>query len=199
MRVPLPVRLLLLSALLIALSSLPAAAFDPAENDAFYLGVGLANMEVQSSTGLLAGSNLAGGLRLGLFWTVYGELGYGALYHSDTVDVAGTPTEINFRTTGAHLGLGFIVPIRAIKLGFSYRLSPSNRWAEETLDVTNPATPLTLSNVSGGVDYESYMVFSRFGQDGWFEAGIRRDQIKSTTSSLTNSFGPYFAFNIIQK
>ena len=172
---------------------LPALAFEPAENDDFYLGLGSANIELRENNELLSGENVFGGLRIGLFWTVFLELGYGAVTYSDSVLVGTEQRTIDFRTTGPHGGLGFLIPIRAILLGVKAQRSVNNRWSEEitrTLDAT------TISRVSGRIDYISYYVFTRFGDKGWFEAGVRRDQIKNTDSVLSNSFGPYLAVNI---
>lgn len=172
---------------------LPALAFEPAENDDFYLGVGSANIELRENNELLSGDNVFGGLRIGLFWTVFLELGYGAVTYSDSVLVGTEQRTINFRTTGPHGGLGFLIPIRAILLGVKAQRSVNNRWAEE---ITRTLDGTTISNVSGRIDYISYYVFARLGDKGLFEVGVRRDQIKSTDSVLSNAFGPYLAVNI---
>ena len=171
---------------------LPALAFEPAENDDFYLGFGSANIELRENNELLSGDNVFGGIRIGLFWTVFLELGYGAVTYSDSVLVGTEQRTIDFRTTGPHGGLGFLIPIRAILLGFKAQRSVNNRWAEE---ITRTLDGTTISNVSGRIDYISYYVFTRFGDKGWFEVGVRRDQIKNTDSVLSNSFGPYLAVN----
>lgn len=184
-------------ALACVLLAAPAAAFEPGDNDAFYLGFGSANIELKDSDELLSGGNAFGGVRLGLFWTVFFELGYGAVDYSDTVVDpginGGQPVSIDFRTTGAHYGLGLLVPIRNTRLGVKAQRSPNNRWAEEIKDADSG---LTLSNVSGDIDFDSYYVFAQFGETGIFELGVRRDRIRSTDSVLDNSFGPYLAFNI---
>ena len=177
---------------LVWLLPLPALAFEPAENDDFYLGFGSANIELRESNELLSGENVFGGIRIGLFWTVFLELGYGAVTYSDSVLVGTEQRTIDFRTTGPHGGLGFLIPIRAILLGFKAQRSVNNRWAEE---ITRTLDGTTISNVSGRIDYISYYVFTRFGDKGWFEVGVRRDQIKNTDSVLSNSFGPYLAVN----
>lgn len=170
-----------------------APAFEPEENDAFYIGFGLSNIEVSDSDGLLSGSNVLGGVRVGLFSTIFFELGYGAISFDDRVEIAGVLQNIEFRTTGPHFGLGFLLPIRAILLGAKYHRSVNNRWSEEVIDATSGAT---ISRISGDISFDSYFVFTRFGEGGWFEVGVRRDQIRETDSVLTNSFGPYLMFNI---
>ncbi len=177
------------------LCSIPAVspAFEPEENDAFYIGFGLSNIEVSDSEGLLSGENILGGVRVGLFSTIFFELGYGAITFDDRVNVAGVSQNIEFRTTGPHFGLGFLLPIRAILLGAKYHRSVNNKWSEEvTLDDGTLARP----RISGDISFDSYFVFTRFGEGGWFEVGVRRDQIRETDSVLTNSFGPYLMFNI---
>ncbi len=158
-----------------------------------YLGAGSSNIELRDSDELLSGSNVFGGVRLGLFLTVFLELGYAAISYSDQVDQAGLQKEIEVRTTGPHVGLGLLIPIRKVQLGIKAQRSPNNRWSQEITDV---ATGATDSNISGDIDYDSYFAFVRMGEAGVFELGVRRDQIRSTDSILTNSFGPYLAFNI---
>lgn len=179
-----------------ALSAGSAAAFEPADNDAFFLGAGSSNVEVRDSTDLLSGSNVFGGVRLGLFWTVFVELGYGAVTYGDTVTVAGVDQSISFRTTGANFGLGLILPIRNVRLSAKYLRNPNNRWVEEA---TDPVTGTTLYRNSGGIDFDTYDVAVQFGNSGAFEVGVRRDLIRDTDSAVTNSFGPYVAVNISLK
>jgi hypothetical protein len=183
----------LLLALLALLLTARAQAFEAKDSDAFILGAGSSNIEVSNSTGLLSGTNLFGGVRIGLFWTVFVELGYGAVTYSDTVLVGGARTQIDFRTTGANAGLGFLIPIRNLRLGLEGIRNPNNRWSEKHVDV---ATGTTTSDVSGGLNFDTYNVFAQFGQKGQFEVGVRRDRIRSTNSILKNSFGPYISWNI---
>ena len=186
------------AALLVLAMASPAAAFEAADNDDFYLGFGSSNIEVKDSEGLLSGSNVLGGVRFGLFWTVFAELGYGAIRYNDKVrnSLTGNDTIVDFRTTGAHFGLGFLIPIRAINIGWKFQRSPNNRWNEEINEVTPIGDPVSTTRKSGEIDFDSYFAFARFGESGWFEVGARRDLIKSTDSILTNSFGPYLMFNI---
>jgi hypothetical protein len=189
---------LLCAALLVLGTAMSAAAFDVADNDDFYLGLGSSNIEVKDSEGLLSGSNALGGVRFGLFWTFFAELGYGAIRYNDKVrdSLTGNDIFINFRTTGAHYGVGFLIPIRAINIGWKFQRSPNNRWNEEVNEVTPVGDPVSNLRKSGKIDFDSYFAFARFGESGWFEVGARRDLIKSTDSLLTNSFGPYLMFNL---
>jgi len=65
--------------LLGALPARPALAFEAKDSDAFFFEFGSANIEVRNSTELLSGDSVRDGLRLGLFWTFFLELGYGAV------------------------------------------------------------------------------------------------------------------------
>jgi hypothetical protein len=193
--IPAVIPAVLLTVLLAVLMAAPAPAraFEAKDSDAFFLGGGSSNIEVRDSDDLLSGSNAFGGVRLGLFWTVFVELGYGMVGYNDTVVINGVSKSVDFRTTGANFGAGFIIPIRAVRLGLRGVRSPNNRWSEVIKDAITGATD---SNISGKIDFDSYFVFTQFGQTGWFEVGVRRDRIKSSTSVLENSFGPYLAFNI---
>ena len=171
----------------------PAHAYEAKDSDAFFFEVGQSNIEVRNSTGLLSGFSDRGGLRVGLFWTFFLELGYGAVRYSDTVDVGGTKTHIDFRTTGANYGLGFMIPVRKLRIGLKYVKNPHNRWSEIQTDAV---TGNPISNIKGNIDFNSEYVFTQFGEKSWFEIGVRRDVIKNTTSVLENSFGPYLAINI---
>jgi len=183
---------LALALALMALSGSPARAYEAKDSDAVFLEIASANIEVRNSTELLSGVADRGGVRIGLFWTVFLELGYGAVRYSDTVPISGVKTRIDFRTTGANYGLGFMIPIRKIRLGLKYVRSPNNRWSEIQ---TDDATGTQLSAIKGSINFDSGYVFTQFGEKNWFEIGARRDIIKNTTSQLENSFGPYIAFN----
>ncbi len=184
---------LLLAALLTMLPGRPALAYEAKDSDAFFLEFGDANIEVRNSPELLSGDSLRGGLRLGLFWTFFLELGYGRVHYSDTVPISGVKTDIDFRTTGANYGLGLMIPIRKVRLGLKYVRSPNNRWSEVQKD---NVTGTQLSAIKGNINFDSEYVFTQFGEKNWFEIGVRRDLIRNTTSVLENSFGPYIAFNI---
>ena len=174
----------------------PALAYEAADSDAFFLGAGSSNVEVQGSTDLLSGSNVFGGVRLGLFWTVFVELGYSSVAYFDRASVGGVAQNISFRTTGANAGLGLILPIRNVRLGAKYLRNPRNRWVEE---ITDPVTGTVAARISGDIDFDTYNVFVLFGETGAFEVGVRRDLIRETTASVSNSFGPYLAWNISLK
>ena len=103
---------------------------------------------------------------------------------------------MNFRTTGPHYGAGLIIPIRAVQLGMKMQRSVNNKWSEEIKD---QATGTTVSNVSGDITFDSYFAFTRIGEEGSFEIGVRRDLIKETNSVVANSFGVYLAWNISLK
>ncbi len=194
----------LLMALLPAAILLPSAtlfpsavmAFEAADNDAFYLGLGTSNIETNNSDDLLSGSNMLGGIRIGLFWTFFLEIGWGNIAYFDTQNVGGVTEEVLFSTTGPHLGAGLIIPIRAIQLGAKYQRSVNNRWSEERKD---QLTGTTISNISGDISFDSYFVFTRMGETGAFEIGARRDLIRDTDSIVANSFGVYIMWNISLK
>jgi len=166
-------------------------AFEASENDAFYLGYGSANIEVRDSTDLISGQNVLGGVRVGLFWTFFMEFGYGAVEYSDKVEIEGAKKKIEFRTTGPHVGIGLLIPIRKILWGIKYHTSPDNKWSEEVTDTSTKV----INRTSGDIDFDSYFVFVRLFNNT-FEFGIRRDLIKKTDSIVDNSFGPYFLLNI---
>ena len=94
-----------------------AVAFEPAENDDFYLSLGSSNIEVRDSDDLLSGSNVSAGLRIGLFSTFFLEFGWGNIAYSDQVNVAGVTEAIDFTTIGPHIGLGFLIPVRSFQIG----------------------------------------------------------------------------------
>ena len=48
-----------------------------------------------------------------------------------------------------------------------------------------------IARISGDIDFDSYFLFTRLGEKGLFEIGVRRDRIKTTDSVLTYSFDPY--------
>lgn len=173
-----------------------AMAFEAADNDAFYLGAGTSNIETNNSNELLDGSNFLGGIRIGLFWTLFIELGYGNIAYLDTRDVGGVTEEVYFSTTGPHGGAGLIIPIRAIQLGAKYQRSINNKWSEKR---TDQSTGTTISNISGDISFDSYFVFTRMGETGAFEIGARRDLIRDTDSVVSNSFGVYIMWNISLK
>jgi hypothetical protein len=177
--------------LLVSLPMGVALAYDAADSDAFFLELGHANIELRDSTELISGSSVRGGVRIGLFWTVFAELGYGAVTYNDEATVLGVKENIDFRTTGANLGLGFLIPIRNLRIGFKAERSPNNRWSEI---ITDTQTQTQLSAMKGNINFDSYQAFVLIGR--YFELGARRDQIRSTSSVLTNSFGPYLALNI---
>ena len=178
------------------LASRQVQAFEAADNDAFYLGLGSANIEIRNSDDLLSGSNLFGGVRLGLFSTFFWELGYGTVGYADTVEIGGVLQDVDVRTTGAHVGFGLLIPIRNVRLGTKIQRSPNNKWVEEIKD---SSTGVTNSNISGDIDFDSYYVFVQFGETGGFEVGVRRDRIDSFDTVLENSFGPYLTVNISLK
>ncbi|MBI4081570.1 MAG: hypothetical protein HY423_03060 [Candidatus Lambdaproteobacteria bacterium] len=181
---------LLLAGLVSAIPGL-ASAYEAADSDAVFLGTGSSNIEVRDSDELLSGSNVFGGARIGLFWTLFVELGYGAIDFSDRVLVSGVKKRIDFRTTGGFYGVGIMLPIRNLALGVKATQSFDNKWSQEITDVT---TNTVDSRTSGNIDYNSYFAFVRIGR--FFELGARRDEIKNTDSVVTNAFGPYVALNI---
>ena len=170
-----------------------AAAFEPADNDDFYISLGSSNIEVRDSGDLLSGANFSGGLRIGLFSTFFLEFGWGNISYSDQVVVNGVTEAIDFTTLGPHLGLGFLIPIRSFQIGVRVQASRGNKWTEERTDVN---TGSNIDRISGDIDFDSYYLFTRMGEKGGFEIGVRRDRIKTTNSVLTNSFGPYIMLNI---
>lgn len=169
-----------------------AAAFEPADNDDFYISLGSSNIEVRDSGDLLSGANISGGLRIGLFSTFFIEFGWGNIAYSDQVTVNGVKERIEFTTLGPHLGLGFLIPIRAFQIGARAQASRGNKWTEERTDVD---TGSNIARISGNIDFDSFYLFARLGETGLFEIGVRRDRIKTTDSVLTNSFGPYIMLN----
>ena len=52
-----------------------AWALDANEHDSFYLGLNLANVEVKDNPAILSGGNAIGGVKKGLFWILFAELG----------------------------------------------------------------------------------------------------------------------------
>ncbi len=178
------------AALLLAWTS-PAWAYSAADSDAVILEAGSANIIVAGTNDLIAGTNYGGSIRLGLFWTFFIQLGYGAVTYDDTATIAGAQKNISFRTTGANGGLGFLIPIRKVQLGFLYVTNPDNKWEQQQKDVLTGNIDVKSS---GSIDFDSYYVFARLGK--WFELGARRDFITKTDSLLTNSFGPYVALTI---
>ncbi|MDH5559904.1 MAG: hypothetical protein OEY59_03525 [Deltaproteobacteria bacterium] len=178
-------------------------AFNAEESDAFYLGAGSANIELKDNNALLSGSNINGGVRVGILWILFGELGYGATRYSDIINVSGIKKKIDFRTTGPYVGGGLMLPIRKMLLGAKAHVSKLNKWSEEIFVEKTVVDGVTIFNEvaesrkSGNIDFESYFAFVIFG--GFFEAGIRRDVILLTDSSVTNSFGPYLSINFRYK
>ncbi len=177
-----------------ALLFLPmASAFEPSENDDFYLSMGSSNIEVRDSDDLLSGTNVSAGLRIGLFSTFFIEFGWGNIAYSDQVTVNGVTEAIDFTTIGPHIGLGFLIPIRSFQIGARAQAARGNKWTEERTDV---ATGTNIDRKSGDINFDTYFLFTRLGEKGLFEIGVRRDRIRTTNSVLTNSFGPYIMLNI---
>lgn len=186
------IKTLALMAGILLFASNYASAAGEYENDDFYLGFGSSNIEVKGGD-LISGENYFGGVGIGLFWNLFFDFGYGAVTYSETTDVGGSTKDIDFRTTGGHYGIGFILPIHNMRLGGKYHVNPNNRWSEE---VSEQSSGVVISRISGKISYNTYKIFARFGDSGVYEIGVRRDQINETNSILTNSFGPYFVYNI---
>lgn len=185
--------LLALAALLLGAVPRSARAVEAADHDAFFLALGTANISVRNSDALLSGNAFWGGFRLGLLSFLFFELGFGNVTYSDTVDVNGSPKQIEFRTTGANYGMGILVPIRNLRLGARFQRHANNKWSEEVTDVN---TNTTDSNVSGDIDFDTVTVFGQF-LEGRLEAGMRRDIIRETDSQLESSFGVYLMWNFL--
>ena len=101
------------------------------------------------SASVISGTNTLGGVRIGLFSTVFIELGYGTVGYVDRVNIDGVKKDVEFRTTGPHAGLGLLIPIRNIRLGAKFHTSPGNKWSEE---VTDSDTGVTDSRTSGDIE-----------------------------------------------
>ena len=186
------ISVLALTLLLVTLFTHPARALESEDHDAFFIGVGTANITVENSNALLQGSTVIGGIRFGLLSIFFLELGYGAVSYSDTVDINGVTKHVRFRTTGGNYGAGLVIPIRKLRLGARYQRHPNNKWSEE---ITDDSTGVTDSNISGDIDFESESVFGQF-LEGRLEVGVRQDTIRSSDSALQDSFGVYVMWNV---
>ena len=185
--------MLALCCALLALGPASLLALEAADHDAFFIGGGSSNVEVKGSNALLDGTNIAGGVRIGLFSIFFAELGYGTIGYFNTVNLAGTPTRVSYRTTGPNYGGGIAFSIRQMRLGVRMNQSFNNRWQQRRVDDN---TGVEIDNISGRIDFNSYFVFTQFGEGVW-EIGIRRDQFQENTSQVTNSFGPYITVNLL--
>ncbi|MDH5752679.1 MAG: hypothetical protein OEZ59_09720 [Deltaproteobacteria bacterium] len=183
-------------ALAMTTMTVPAAlAVDAAEHDAVIFGYSMSNMEVKDSADLVDGRSGYLGAKVGFFWILFLEFGYGETYYLDEANIGGVQKEIRFRTTGAYYGGGMIIPVRGMRLGVRGQRYRNNKWEQEGKDKLTGDKDPTLS-LRGNIDYLSGFGFVQFGQDSWLEIGIRRDIINETDSVLTNSFGPYLQISI---
>ncbi|MDH5752680.1 MAG: hypothetical protein OEZ59_09725 [Deltaproteobacteria bacterium] len=181
-------------ALLLALpAGSSALAYDAGESDAFYIGGGSSNIEMKTTDDIISGQNILGGVRIGLFWTFFLDFGYGAIQYWDKVDISGVKYDLSFRTTGAHYGIGTIIPVRKMRLGVKALQSPNNRWEQELVEPISGAKTVK----SGSLTFLSTFAFVQFTyQGGSWELGARRDLINDEQIEVSNSFGPYLALNI---
>ncbi len=169
-------------------------AFEAGDNDAFYLAAGSSNIEVKEGNQLLEGGNVFGGIRLGVFSWLFVEGGYGAITYEDTYSDGTDSFTASFRTTGPHLGVGIVIPIREFIIGVKAQSSHSNKWSETVVKTDNLGTETEISGQAGDISFDSYFIFSQFLERS-FEVGIRRDAISENDSIVTNSFGVYFMAN----
>ena len=180
---------------MLTLLASPAQGFEAKDNDQFFISYGSSNIEVKGGSDLISGSNFHGGVRVGIFWTFFFELGYGAIEFRDSYKDPGTGAmkDLYFRTTGGNYGFGTLIPIRNLRLGMVASRHAGHRWAQIVTDQTTGAQD---SRVAGRIDFNSVRTFVRFGQLGSYEVGVRREIIRKTDSVVSNSFGPYLGWNI---
>jgi hypothetical protein len=104
-------------------------------------------------------------------------------------EVAGVKYTQDFRTTGPHIAIGAIFPVREQNIGFRLQVHPANQYDLSLKGKTGG----TVESRSGAINIISAYIFTR--RRYIHEIGFRVDSFSSNKADVSGNYGVYYMYH----